>query len=124
MPDEDVDGAVARREGQRHELALVAQLGDEDDGEAEEERVELKRHLAQPMPVVGATVGVWRFTGNEASTDAADTKKPARRPVSRFWVVSGRLRQTVPPPEPLRLRMKLYPKTSDDRPDDRRRRST
>ena len=37
--DEHVDRAIAGREGKRHELALVAELGDEDDGEAEQEGV-------------------------------------------------------------------------------------
>jgi hypothetical protein len=36
-PDEDRQRPKAGGEGQGHELALVAQLGDEDHGEAEQE---------------------------------------------------------------------------------------
>src|SRR5262249_1204029 len=36
--DQDLQGRVARREGQGHELALVAELGDEDHAEAQDER--------------------------------------------------------------------------------------
>ncbi len=36
-PDEHGHRRVARREAERHELALVAQFSDEDDAEADEE---------------------------------------------------------------------------------------
>jgi hypothetical protein len=56
---EDIDGPVAR-EGQRHELALVAELGDEDDREAEQERrVEATRAQAMPVVVPRAKSGVF-----------------------------------------------------------------
>ena len=62
-PDEDIDRAVAGREGQGHELALVAQLGDEDDGEAEEEGVELGRHLGQSILEQLVIESVWLLGG-------------------------------------------------------------
>jgi hypothetical protein len=38
--DQDRGGAVATGEGQRHELALVPELGDEDHAETEKEGVQ------------------------------------------------------------------------------------
>ena len=49
--DEDGQRPVARREGERHELALVSELGEEDDAEREGERV----HDRQLKPTVRAT---------------------------------------------------------------------
>jgi hypothetical protein len=44
--DEDGHGWKAGRERERHQLALVAELGDEDHAEGQEEGI----HLDQPQP--------------------------------------------------------------------------